>query len=173
AGGASLCEEGANPHKHHTNQHRGKIWQDQQGQPQTGRRQGSPKGWASAKSLHRTAGEGGRCDSGKKDEVDESKHHRTDAKWRLHEHEIDIGEGADEGEQDAKADGEARPKRWILEMHDPGFKMRAHAWAGRLHARGPLHRKINQQRTGKVECGKEIEVGGEAEVIGTAADINR
>jgi hypothetical protein len=43
--------------------------------------------------------------------------------------------------------------------------MRAHARAGRLHARGLLHGEVNEQRSGEVERGEEIEIGGDAEMI--------
>jgi len=35
---------------------------------------------------------------------------------RLYQHEIDEGKGADEGEQNAKADGETRAQGRVLEM---------------------------------------------------------
>jgi hypothetical protein len=79
--------------------------------------------------------------------------------------EIHISEGANEGEQDAEADGKARAQGWVLEMHDPGLEVRAHGGGHALHAGRLLHGEIDQHCADQVERGEEVEIGGKTEMV--------
>ncbi len=51
-------------------------------------------------------------------------------------------------------------------MHDPRLEMRAHASAHVLHRRRLLDGEIDQGGAEQIERGEEIEIGGEAEMVG-------
>ena len=54
----------------------------------------------------------------------------------------------------------------ILQMHDPGGEVGSHARPGLPHRLGPLHGEIDEQCAKQVERGEEIEIGGEAKMVG-------
>jgi hypothetical protein len=111
-------------------------------------------------------GERRRGDRRQEHEIDDAERHGVDAEGRLHQDEVHVGKGADEGEQDAEADGEARAQGRVLQMHDPGGEVGAHAVGGGPHRRGLLHGEIDEQGAEQVEGGKEVEIGGEPEMVG-------
>jgi hypothetical protein len=80
--------------------------------------------------------------------------------------DVHVGEGADEGEEDTKADGEARAQGRVLHMHRPSRERRAAGVSGALHATLLIYGEIDERGAKQVEAREEVEVRGEAEMFG-------
>src|SRR5262245_66140090 len=116
--------------------------------------------------MNRAAWQERRDDRRQEDEIDESEPHRAEREGWAPEDEVDVGEGADEREQDAKADAERRTHPRVAQVCDPRREGRARG-RPHLHHWGRLRDcVIDEYRTGEVEDGKEIEIPGQAQVIG-------
>ena len=77
------------------------------GRPKPATAECSNDRWSSADFPGNLAGQRCRDDRGHEDEVDEAELHRAERDATAGKHEIHISEGADEGEENEKADGEA------------------------------------------------------------------
>src|SRR5215475_161541 len=82
------------------------------------------------------------------------------------EHEIHECEGADEGEQDAEADAEAGPQRWALEVQRPDRERCCLHDPLSRHGRCLMHGEVDHESAGEVENRKNVEVCGQAQMIG-------
>ena len=79
--------------------------------------------------------------------------------------EVDVGESADEGEQDAEADAERRDQPRIAQVFGPGGERRRRRGLHLLHWSGTCDREIDQQGARKVERGEEVEIPGQTEMV--------
>ena len=66
----------------------------------------APQIAAACRTARPPAGQQRRDDRGQENEIDEAEVHHAERQRRAHQHEVDVGESADEGEQDAEADAE-------------------------------------------------------------------
>ena len=92
----------------------------------------------------------------------------TERQRFAHQHEIHVGERADEGEQDAEADAEARPQWWVAQMLQPDRKRRRRCRLVGHHRRGARMREIDQHGAGEIERCEEIEVCRQTQMVGDA-----
>ena len=116
--------------------------------------------------MNDPAGQQRRDDRGQEHEIDEAELHRAERQRRTHQDEIDEGKRADEGEQDAEADAEGRAQLRIAQVLEPRREWRAGGRLGLLHRRGLRDREVDQHGAREIEGGKEIEIRGEAQVVG-------
>jgi hypothetical protein len=69
-----------------------------------------------AAAAHQISGKRGGEYRRNEHEVDQPDRHHRQRDWAAHQHEIDVGEGGDEGEQDQEADAEGGAQRRIAQM---------------------------------------------------------
>ena len=91
-----------------TDSHRRELRHQQQRQAEDGERERNPDRRPRAEALHGAAGKRRGDDRRQEHEIDKAKRHAAERERLANEHEVHVGEGADEREQDAEADGERR-----------------------------------------------------------------
>ena len=135
-------------------------------QANTGQCQRAPQRRAGTPAMNGAAGQERRYDRGQEHEINEAELHRAERQWRAHQDEIDVGEGADEREQDAEADAESRAQPRVAQMRDPRRERRAGGRRHLHHRRGLRDGEVDEHRAGEIERREEIEVRGKAQVVG-------
>ena len=93
-------------------------------------------------------------------------HHRANHEGLADQHEIDIGERADEREQETKRDPKGGAQGRIFHVRGPGSERRTRSGSHRRHWRCLVHREIDKHGAGEIERCEEIEVPGQPEVVG-------
>ena len=172
AGRRRLGEEGAHADHRQTEQQCGKARAQQQRQPPDRHREGGPQRRTRAEAGDDLAGERRGDHRRQENEIDHAQHHHADAEARAHQHEIHVGERADEGEQDKEADGEGRAQRGIGEVEQEAREgrspscMRAHV--GLPHGLDARDREPHQHGTREIERREDVEIRGESQVIDDA-----
>ena len=99
-------------------------------------------------------------------EVDEAERHRADGERRPRQHEVDVGERADEREQDAEADRRRRRAALVAQMHGPGREGRLPGPAHHRHRRVRCRLKKTSTAPARLRPAKHVEIGREPEMIG-------
>src|SRR5579885_1873132 len=91
---------------------------------------------------------------------------KKDGTRRPDEHKIDIGENANEGEENAKADHEGGAKGAIAQMRGKHMCCGVSLRVLGLHRLHMIDRQIDEDRAGDIEASEDKEVTGQAEMIG-------
>ena len=115
------------------------------------------------------ASQHGRHDRREKHEIHKAQGHGAERQGRTHENEIDVSEGPDESEQDAKPDAEGGAQPRIAQVQAPRFKDRWSSGSIHSHRLGSRNGEINEHSAHEIETRKEIEIGSEPQVIGDAS----
>ena len=165
AGSCCLGEEGAHCNEGQAQEQCAEMRAEQQRQTGSGGRKGYPKGRPRAVARHYLASKRRGDHRGQEDEIDRAQHHHADREGRARQHEIDVSEGADEGEQDNETREKGGTQGGIGEMDEPTRERRAAAHVCLGHRRRPLDAEPHQHRTRKIEAGKHPEIRSQPEVI--------
>src|SRR5262249_39386931 len=165
AGPDGLGKEGSDTHKHHPCQHASEARQDQKWQPGKGDQQAAPQCRTGPKEKSKTPGKRG-CDHRReKDEVNQAQRHSIDRDGRANQDEVHIGENADKGEQDEKANAEGCSKGWIAQMLAPACQRRR-SLACSAERRYSAQIEDDQESSSQIQDGEEVEACRKAEQIG-------
>ena len=117
--------------------------------------------------MNGAAGQQRRHDRGQEHEIDEAELHRAERQRRTHQNEIDVGERADEGEQDAETDAEGGAQLWVAQMRRATPRTES-GRAGSICFIGAALRdgEVDQHCAGEIEHGEEIEIRGQPQMVG-------
>ena len=162
AGGDRLGEERADPDQRQAGEDDLDLAGEQRrgADPRQGQRR--PDRRARPQPCDEPAGERRRQDRRREDEVDEADLHHAEAERRAGEDEIDVGECADKGEQDAESDAERRAQGGHAQMAAPD---RQRMVAARVGPRRAFDHQRRERRAQEVQRGKGQEIAGDAEVV--------
>ena len=135
------------------------------GNPSTAMRSAPHSASLAADLLRHRAGQRRRDDRWQKHEIDEAERHHADSERRRDENEIDVGERADEGEQNAESDGEAGAKLRNLDVLPP--RPCAHRFSSDADILNVsvLDRREDQSSSGDIERSEHDEVCSEPCVV--------
>src|SRR5579885_404233 len=110
--------------------------------------------------------QGSREERWHEDKINKASRHHADGKRRPDEHKIDIGENANEGEENAKADHEGGAKGAIAQMRGKHMCCGVSLRVLGLHRLHMIDRQIDEDRAGDIEASEDKEVTCQAEMIG-------
>ena len=165
AGGGGLRIEGADADERQADDHGGEMRQHEQRQADAGQRQRHAEAARGAEACNAAAGQRRRDHRRREDEIDQAERHRRQRDRRCAQHEVDVGEGADEGEQQQEADGEAGAQRGLAQVIAQRGERRRSVHCRHRHGHRRPQREPGERGAGQIQRSEDLEVGGQAEVV--------